>query len=199
MAERGEGEEIQPLQQRTNCCRHALSCKYYKTKIGFLLTWLLYLVQVVNFVVIRLSPSIVLIGLHFALPHLFGDAIVRNVLFWVNALLWVLFPLSHSFHSDVGIFNPLVFGLFAISNFSAMIMIVVSFVLQYTVLGQPLDVMFWSVVGIVALPVVMALLSSPIRSFPRLVFGSYLIYLLLTPTFVGGFLLYADARLWDLR
>ena len=88
---------------------------------------------------------------------------------------------------------------FAISNFSAMIMIVVSFVLQYTVLGQPLDVMFWSVVGIVALPVVMALLSSPIRSFPRLVFGSYLIYLLLTPTFVGGFLLYADARLWDLR
>lgn len=47
---RGEGEEIQPLQQRTNCCRHALSCKYYKTKIGFLLTWLLYLVQVVNFV-----------------------------------------------------------------------------------------------------------------------------------------------------
>ena len=162
---------------------------------AFFLHFLL-LCQLLTFFITFLSPAITLIGLHFALPFFFHDAhIMNNTFFYLSVATWVLFAAVHAVPKWQK-FNMALFLILFVFNLATISLNIAAFVIFYLRKENPLDLLFWLVVGVAALPFFIAFIHDWI-SLGRLIV-SMIPYYIFLPTFVGGFIVYAAARTWDL-
>ena len=178
---------------------HKMSILCYANNVSparRVLIWFLIMLQLLSFLITFMTPAITLIGLNFALPYCFHhDSVLNNFVFYFSVLWWIFFGAVHYFLSSKAKFNVATFVVLFLINTFGMILNTYAFISFY--LDHPLDAIFWVVIGMIGLPYVIALIHLDIVSFLYLLRAAIPYYLFL-PTFIGGFIVYAAARTWDL-
>ncbi|ARF09660.1 glycosyltransferase [Indivirus ILV1] len=162
------------------------------------LIYLLYLSQLINYLLASISPSIFCAALYLALSSVF------NVESYVPIIIIVLYTVIVLFfmwvHRYIVFVKPL-FYLLVVANAIGMCLIIAGYIkecVRWNFFPPGIDnaIIQWCTVAIMSMPFIMAIVALDFKSLGYLLI-SCIPYWLFLPTLVGTFTIYALSRLSD--
>ena len=163
-----------------------------------ILIFLLYLAQLLNYVLAAISPSIFCAALYLALVSLFNvDSYVIIIAIVIYTCVILFFMWVHRYIVFV---KPL-FYLLVVANAIGMCIIFAGYIkecIRWNFFPPGIDHMIiqWCTVAIISMPFIMAIVALDFKSLGFLLI-SCIPYWLFLPTLVGSFTIYALSRLSD--